>query len=116
MAASNPDGQPASRLTIEERAERILEQTRDLATRVASAAELSHAIVNPQDGIAARAFPTLRERRELTMTKQYAEIYDILGRLTPRPGVSQSSPTQQSHGQTVMQQREAEANTRERLP
>src|SRR6516225_2350243 len=50
-----------------------------MAAHVGSREELSHAVFNPHDGLAARAFPTLRERREFTLTPQYAEIYRILG-------------------------------------
>jgi hypothetical protein len=102
--------------SIDDRAEHVLEQARELAGRVASAAELSNAIFNPRDGIAAQAFPTLRERREFTMTRQYAEVYEILGRLTPRPGVSPSTPAEGSHGASVRRQRDAQSNTQERLP
>ncbi len=73
--------------SIDERAELLLEQARELAGRVTSAAELSHALFNPQNGIAAKAFPTLRERREFTMTKPYAEIYDILRGLMDKCGM-----------------------------
>jgi hypothetical protein len=63
---------------IAERAERVLAQARELAARVGSREALGHAVFNPHDGLAVRAFPTLRERREFTMTKPYAEIYDLI--------------------------------------
>ena len=56
--------------SIDERAQQVLEQARELAARVPSSAEFSHAVFNMQDGLAVRAFPTLRERREFTMTPQ----------------------------------------------
>src|SRR5436309_1525852 len=73
--------------SIEERAERVLEQARELAARVESWADYSNALFNPCDGIVKQTFPTLRERREFTMTKPYAEIYDILRSLREKFGV-----------------------------
>jgi hypothetical protein len=97
--------------SIDERAQQVLEQAREMAARVQSGAEFSHAVFNPQDGLAVRAFPTLRERREFTMTKPYAEIYDILRRLMAR---SCESPTHGCHGEGVRRQLQAaDADDRE---
>jgi hypothetical protein len=102
--------------SIEERAERVLEQARVLAGRVTPAAEFSHAVFNPQDGLAVRTFPTLRERREFTMTKPYAEIYDILRRLMARSVAAPESRAQSSHVDSVRRRQTADADGRERSP
>jgi hypothetical protein len=106
MAASNPDAQPEPRLSIDERATRVLERAKELAGRVESGAEFSHAVFDPQDGLAARAFPTLRERREFTLTKPYAEIYDILRGLMVRFAAASGARPQLSHEQGVRMQRQ----------
>jgi hypothetical protein len=103
--------------SIDERAAGVLEQTNELAGRVESWAEFSHAVFNPQDGLAARAFPSLRERREFTMTPQYAEIYRILGDLMRKSGGVSEARTQLSHEQCVrMRRRIAQADGQERSP
>jgi hypothetical protein len=102
--------------SIEERAERVLEQARELAARVGSGAEFSHAVFNPQDGLAARAFPTLRERREFTLTRPYAEIYAILRGLTARSGVPPGTRAPGSHAETVRRRPAAQEGGPERSP
>jgi hypothetical protein len=91
-------------LSIEERAEHLLEQARGLAGRVASGAEFSNAIFAPGIGLAAQALPTLRERREFTLTPQYAEIYRILGDLIHKFRVASGPRPPLSHAQSVKRQ------------
>jgi hypothetical protein len=88
-----------------------------MAAHVGSREELSHAVFNPHDGLAAQAFPTLRERREFTLTPQYAEIYRILGDLVRRSGGAPGARSQPSHEQSVRRQRQAvQTEGRERTP
>ena len=82
--------------SIGERAAQVLAQVREMAAHVGSREELSHAVFNPHDGLAAQAFPTLRERREFTLTPQYAEIYRILGDLVRGSGGASGARTQPS--------------------
>jgi hypothetical protein len=91
--------------TIDERAEYVLEQAKELASSAASAAEFSNAVFAPDNSLAAQAFPTLRERREFTMTRQYAEIYRILGNLSRTFGAAPGARPQLSHEQGVRTQR-----------
>jgi hypothetical protein len=101
--------------SVEERAERVLEQARDLAGRVGSWAEFSNAIFAPRIGLAAEAFPTLRERREFTLTPQYEEIYRLLYGLMQKSGKAAGS--QVSHEQSVRRERQsAKDGGRERTP
>jgi hypothetical protein len=118
MAESPADGPAAGAyLSVEERAERILEQARDLAGHVESWSDLSHAIFAPQTGLAAQAFPTLRERREFTLTPQYAEIYRLLGDCIHKPGAGSQARPPLSHAQGVaMRRQKAEADGREPSP
>jgi hypothetical protein len=102
--------------SIEERAERLLEQARELGARVGSGAEFSHAVFNPQEGLAARAFPTLRERREFTLTPQYAEIYRILGDRVRGSGGVPGARSQPSHEQSVRVRQIAPEEGRDRTP
>jgi hypothetical protein len=104
-------------LSIEERAEHLLEQARGLAGRVASGAEFSNAIFAPDIGLASQAFPTLRERREFTLTPQYAEIYRMLGDLIHKFGAASRGRPQLSHEQSVRMRRQAvQTEGRERTP
>jgi hypothetical protein len=114
--------------SIEERAARVLEQARELAEHVPSATEFSRAVFDPRDGLAAQAFPTLRERREFTMTKPYAAIYDMLYLLmaNDRTGDGDKSPSpvpeladggrQRSWQERMHDQHQARAGAKDRSP
>jgi hypothetical protein len=64
-------------LAIEERAQIVLREVQELAGKV-EWKDLAHRIFAPESGLIAQHFPTIRERREFTMTKEYEEMYDIL--------------------------------------
>jgi hypothetical protein len=103
--------------SIEERAGRVLEHARNLSGRVESWAEFSNAIFAPGVGLAAQAFPTLRERRAFTLTPQYEEIYRILYGLMRTFGVASGARSQLSHEQCVRMERQlAKDGGQERAP
>ena len=99
--------------SVEDRAERVLEQARELAGRVESSADFSNALFAPQTGLTAQAFPTLRERWDFTMTPQYAEIYRMLGDLIHKFRVASGARPHLSHEQSARMQRQ---EGRERTP
>ena len=104
-------------LPVEERAARLLDQARELAGRVASGEEFRDAIFAPQVGLSARAFPTLRERREFTLTPQYAEIHRIFAALLRKFGAAPGARSPVSHAQAVRMQRQAaQEDGQERTP
>jgi len=61
------------------KADRILEQAKDLARSVETWADLSNVLFDPVNGLITQAYPSRSEREEFLKTEQYQAIRALLG-------------------------------------
>jgi hypothetical protein len=82
-------------MTIQERSEQVLNQARELFTNAKSWAEFSNMLFS-EEGIVAKTFPLMTDRKAFFDTPQHAKIDEMLLKLIKRFGVSQSAAPKKS--------------------
>jgi hypothetical protein len=88
-------------MSIERKANRILEQAKELAGKVETWADFSNAIFGP-GGFVARAFPSDIERQAFLDSRQYKEVQTILTELMRRVGVAAGAQPKEKSGRFVV--------------
>jgi hypothetical protein len=103
-------------MSIERKANRVLEQARQLAERVNSWADFSAGLFDCSSGLVPQTFPDEMERQVFFDSEQYAEINQILMDLMKKFGVVNGATPKEKSGRfvvrvpkTVHQNLEAEA-------
>jgi hypothetical protein len=79
-------------MTIQEKADRIVQKARELASRATSWTAYSNAMFDPQ-GFVAKTFPKMTERRAFYETPQYNEVNQIFLGVIKKFGVAQGAST-----------------------
>jgi len=74
-------------VTSDQKADLVLERARKLASTAKCWMDFSNAIFGQQDSIVANTFTNPAERQAFYYTRQYEEIYTILGELMRRFGI-----------------------------
>jgi hypothetical protein len=82
-------------MTIEEKANRVVEKARELAAKASSWTAFSNAAFAP-NGLVAQSFPKMTERRAFYQTPQYEEVNRIFLDIIKRFGISQSAAPRKS--------------------
>lgn len=78
------------------KAERILQQARDIARSVESWADLSNALFNPIDGVVTTAYPLGAERKKFMRTREYKEIWKLVHDAMDRFGLEEGATPKKS--------------------
>jgi hypothetical protein len=74
-------------MTLQEKAEYILNEAKDLASRVTSWTEFSNKLFAQDDGLVAKVFPRMKERQSFYGLPQYEQVNKMLLDLIKRFGV-----------------------------
>ncbi len=73
--------------SLDDKAVRLLEAARDIASSVDSWADFSNALFDPVDGLLVKAYPTREERQAFMKTQEYAEIRELHSAAIQRTGL-----------------------------
>lgn len=88
-------------MSIQRKANRVLEQAKGLAEWAETWADFSNAVFGPK-GLMARAFPTDIEREAFLDSRQYQEVQTILTDLMRRVGVAAGAQPKEKSGRFVV--------------
>jgi len=83
-------------MSIEDKANEVLEEARALASTAKSWTDFSNALFAQDNGVVARAFPRMTERQAFYDLPQYDEINMVLLELIKRFGIAQGAAPQKS--------------------
>jgi hypothetical protein len=89
-------------MSIERKANRVLEQARELAGQVPNWADFSVLMFDGATGIVAKTFPEEMERQAFFDSKQYKEVRNLLGGLMEKHGVIEGSKRTEKSGKFVV--------------
>ncbi len=80
----------------------LLKEAESEARKVATWADLSNFLCDPEDGIVARAYPTRAEREALVGTAEYKQIRRLLSEARARTGLVAGATPQRKSGRFVV--------------
>ena len=83
-------------MTIEEKADQLVQQAEKLASQATSWTEFSNRVFAQDDGLVAKAFPRMTERRAFYQRAEYDQLNQMLLSLMKRFGIEQNAAPKKS--------------------
>jgi hypothetical protein len=97
-------------MSLKQKADRLVEQAKELAPRVNSWAEFSNKLFAQDEGLVAKTFPKMKDRQAFYDMPQYAEVNQILLGLIKRFGVAEGAVANRQPKEVATQPSDSSSN------